>query len=212
MGVSMVKNFLKVRPRQKPTDTEMQTALKAALLWDPLLDSSTINVAVINRTAYLSGGVESGFQKSETQDVASKITGVVEVRNHLKIEPAFEIADYDDYGYPYYDNGFYDDYGYNRYYNWPYYYNGAPSYYHAASFGPQPYKSDAQIKKSIEDRFFWSPFVDRGDVKVSMDGGVATLTGNVGTWIGYGEADNDARKGGATAVLNRITVSKGHWW
>ena len=213
MGVVQVDNLLKVRPSQPSTDLEMQTQLKAALLWDPLLDSSTIDVAVIQRIAYLSGGVDSSFQKAESQDVASRIKGVLEVRNHLKVEPEYyAYSDYNNdyyngFGYPDYDYGFYDGYGY---YGWPYYYN-EPSYFSSESFGPQPYKSDAQIKKSIEDRFFWSPFVDRDDVKVTVDGAVATLTGTVNTWIGWGEADKDARKGGATSVLNHITVNKGHW-
>jgi len=214
MGVAQVDNMLKVRPQQASTDKEMQAQLKAALLWDPWLDSSTIDVGVNHRIAYLSGGVESSLQKAEAQDVASRIKGVVEVRNHLKVEPEYyAYSDYDndyDNGYysPYYDYGYFDDYGY---YGWPYYYN-EPSYYSSERFGPQPYKTDAQIKKNIEDRFFWSPFVDRDDVKVTVDGAVATLTGTVNTWIGYNEADKDARKGGATAVLNRITVNKGHWW
>jgi osmotically-inducible protein OsmY len=70
--------------------------------------------------------------------------------------------------------------------------------------------SDSQIKRKIEDRFFWSPFVDRSDIKVTVNGAVATLTGTVGTWVGWNEADKDARKSGATAVLNQITVKK-HW-
>jgi len=214
MGVAQVDNLLKVRPQQPSTDQEMQTQLKAALLWDPLLDSSTIDVGINHRIAYLSGGVESSLQKAEAQDVASRTKGVVEVRNHLKVEPAYySLSDYDndyynDYYYPDYDYGYFDDYGY---YGWPYYYN-EPSYYSSERFGPQPYKSDAQIKKSIEDRLFWSPFVDRDDVKVTVDGAVATLTGTVNTWIGWNEADKDARKGGATAVLDRITVNKGRWW
>ena len=53
---------------------------------------------------------------------------------------------------------------------------------------------------------FWSPFVDRDDIEVTVHGGVATLTGTVGTWIGYGEADKDARKSGAGDVINRIEV------
>jgi osmotically-inducible protein OsmY len=214
MGVAQVDNLLKVRPQQPSTDKEMQTQLKTALLWDPLLDSSTIDVAVIHRIAYLSGGVDSSFQKAETQDVASRIKGVLEIRNHLKVEPEYyAYSDYDndyynDYYAPFYDYGYFDDYGY---YGWPYYYN-EPSYSRSESFGPQPYKSDAQIKKSIENRFFWSPFVDQDDVKVTVDGAVASLTGTVNTWIGWSEADKDARKGGATAVLNRITVNNGHWW
>ena len=214
VGVSLVENHLKVRPTGGSADAAaMEKQLKAALLWDPFLDSSTIDVAVINRVAYLSGAVDSSFQKAEAQDVASRIKGVVDVRNHLKVEPEYySISDsdydyYNGYYYPDYDYGYYDDYGY---YGSPDY-NQSP-YYISEMSGPQPYLSDEQIKKNIENRFFWSPFVDSDDIKVTVDGAVATLTGTVGTWVGWGEADKDARKGGATAVLNRVTVNKGHWW
>ena len=71
---------------------------------------------------------------------------------------------------------------------------------------PESHLSDAQVKKDIENSLFWSPFVDRDAIKVTVDGGVATLTGSVGTWIGYEEADQDAHKGGAAAVCNRLEV------
>jgi len=45
----------------------------------------------------------------------------------------------------------------------------------------------------------------------AFDGGVATLTGTVGTWIGWGEADKDTRRSGATTVLNRVKVKEGTW-
>jgi osmotically-inducible protein OsmY len=205
VGVIGVNNYLKVRPNGRPTDTQMATELKAALFWDPLVDSSTITVAVINRVAYLSGGIDSSFQKNEAQDVASRIKGVLLIHNHLKIEPEYAVSDY---GWPEYS-----------YYDWPYYsyypyYAGYGGYGMADDtyeiFGPQPQLSDSQIKRKIEDRFFWSPFVDRSDIKVTVNGAVATLTGTVGTWVGWNEADKDAHKSGATAVLNQITVKK-HW-
>jgi osmotically-inducible protein OsmY len=211
VGVSLVDNHLKVRPNGSADAAAMEKQLKAALLWDPFLDNSTIDAAVIRRVAYLSGAVDSSFQKAEAQDVASRIKGVVEVRNRLKVEPEYySISDYDYDYYPYYDYGYYDDYGYYGYYGRPYY-NQSP-YYVSEMSGPQPYLSDEQIKKNIEDRFFWSPFVDRDDIKVAVNGGVATLTGTAGTWVGWGEAEKDAHKGGATFVLNRVTVNKGHWW
>ena len=204
MGVWRVDNLLKVRLNGRTTDAETEKQLKAALSWDPLLDSSTIDVAVINRTAYLSGAVESSFEKAEAHDVASRIKGVLLVRNHLKVEPEFSISSYDWPYYSYYDWPYYSSYG------WPYY-NQSP-YYDSEIFGPQPYLSDEQIKKNIENGFFWSPFVRSDDIKVTVDGGVATLTGNVGTWIGWGEADKDAHKSGAAEVLNRVKVKKGRWW
>ena len=63
VGVWRVDNLLKVRLTGRTTDAETEKQLKAALSWDPLLDSSTIDVAVNNRTAYLSGAVESNFQR-----------------------------------------------------------------------------------------------------------------------------------------------------
>jgi len=40
---------------------------------------------------------------------------------------------------------------------------------------------------------------------------VATLTGTVGTWIGWGEMDKDARNSGAAYVIDSVEVKKGAW-
>jgi osmotically-inducible protein OsmY len=194
-GVLGIENLLKVRPNSQSTDAEMKEQLKAVLLWDPLLDSSTIDVAVVDHVAYLSGSVASNYQKGEVQDVASRTKGVISVFNHLKVEPEFALSyyawpDYFGYGWPYYDQS---------------------PYYISEVFGPQAFLSDGIIKRNIEDGFFWSPFVHSKDIKVSVDGGIATLTGTVGTWIGWGEADKDARRSGATNVLNRVKVKEGYW-
>jgi len=173
----------------------MKEQMKAVLLWDPLLDSSTINVAVADHVAYLSGSVASNYQEGEAQDVASRTKGVISVVNHLKVEPEFGVSYYT---WP-------DDLGYG----WPYY-DQSP-YYISDVFGPRAFLSDQFIKRNIEDGFFWSPFVRSKDIKVSVDGGVATLTGTVGTWISWTEADRDARRSGATSVLNRVKVKEGTW-
>ena len=195
-GVLGIENLLKVRSNSQSTDAEMKEQLKAVLQWDPLLDSSTIDVAVIDHVAYLSGSVSSNYQKGEAEDVASRTKGVVSaVLNHLKVEPEFAVSyyawpDYLGYGWPYYDQS---------------------PYYISEVFGPQAFLSDGLIKRNIEDGFFWSPFVHSKDIKVSVDVGVATLTGTVGTWISWGEADKDARRSGATTVLNRVKVKEGTW-
>jgi osmotically-inducible protein OsmY len=182
-GVWRVENLLQVRPAGPSSDSEMEKQLKTALFWNTLLDDVSIDVAVINRVAYLSGTVDSIGQKAEAQDVASRIKGVTIIRNRLKVEPPVAVL----------------------YYDWP-------TIYPVAEFvGPQPYLSDDEIRSEIEDAFLWSPFVGRGDVTVTVHGGVATLTGTVGSWIGYGEADKDARRSGAT-VRNQLRVKKGAWF
>jgi osmotically-inducible protein OsmY len=183
-GVWRVDNLVRVRPSRPGRDEEMEKELRAALRWDPLLSDVAIDAAVIDRVAYLSGAVDSAGQRAEAQDVASRIRGVALIRNRLTIEPPAALV--------------YDD--------WP---DVTPV---AESFGPRPYLPDAEIKKQIEDALFWSPFVDRHDVTVTVHGGVATLTGTVRSWIGYGEADKDARRSGAGAVRNELKVRKGAWF
>jgi len=201
VGVWRVDNLLNVRPKARPTDAEIGKQLKAALAWDPFVDSDTITVAVSNRIATLSGTVDSSLQKAEVQDVASRTKGVVSVRNQLKTEPAFTIY-YDDDS-PYYDYSFAPYY--SSYYGWP-------NDYDYGLYEPRLYLSDDQIKKNIKNGFFWSPFVDSDDIKVTVDKGVATLTGTVGTRIGLGEAGRVAYQGGATKVVNQVKITHGAWW
>ncbi|MDD5729481.1 MAG: BON domain-containing protein [Victivallales bacterium] len=184
-GVWEVENRLTVKPGLQPADTEIKSQLKAAFLWDPLLQDSTINVVVVNGVAFLSGMVGTNLQKKEAQDIASRTKGVLIVNNHLRVEPEYA----------------------PNYFYWPYYgpYEAAP-YDVTPVFGPSFYLTDDQVKKNIEKKLFWSPFVDKDQIKVDVNAGVATLTGNVGTWIGWGEADKDARKSGAIAVINKIKV------
>jgi osmotically-inducible protein OsmY len=54
--------------------------------------------------------------------------------------------------------------------------------------------------------------VDSDDIKVTVDKGVATLTGTVGTRIGLGEAGRDAYQGGATKVVNQVKITHSAWW
>jgi osmotically-inducible protein OsmY len=193
IGVWWVENYLKVRPKNPPGDADIEKNLNAALFWDPALMDCRIEVAVINNVAYLSGAVDESYQKAEAEDVASRTKGIVDVHNHLRVEPGYTISDHDSY------------------YNWPDYYDG-PFRYSTGVFAPPPVKSDDQIRKDIEKAFFWSPFVDRHDVRLNVRNGVATLTGTVDGWLAYGEAQRDAHKGGASFVINRLQVKKGAWF
>ncbi|HUJ09539.1 MAG TPA: BON domain-containing protein [Verrucomicrobiae bacterium] len=190
VGVVSVDNLLKVRRNALPSDAAASQDLKAALLWDPTLDGTSIESTVIHHVAYLSGLVDSGLQRQEAQDLAERTKGVVEVHNHLEVEPTYPIPplrwpDFEDR------------------YNWPFGWSQIP---------PPPLKSDAQIRKDIEKAFFWSPFVDRDDIQLRVRDGVATLTGTVEGWVAVKEAQRDAYKGGASFVINRLHVRKGTWF
>lgn len=183
VGVLTVDNQLMIDAGANlPGDGVSQKALKAAIAWDPMLEGSHIEGAVIDHVAYLSGTVESPHLRAEAQNVAAGIKGVVEVRNHLDVEP--RIAVWSD--------------------DWP---NMVPE-----TFGQTHLKSDDEIKAEVEKALFWSPFVHRYDLNVSVDGSVVMLTGKVGSWIGYEEAYQDARKSGATSIVDKVHVAQGAWF
>jgi osmotically-inducible protein OsmY len=190
VGVWRVDNFLKVRSKQQITDAEMKAQLTSALFKSPLLEGSTMDAAVTNRVADLSGMVVSSFQKGVAQDIASRTRGVVSIRNHLKVEP--EVG--------------------TSYYNWPYSSHDWVAPFHVSGvFKEWPYVTDEQIKKNIEEGFLWSSHVDIDDVKVLVDEGEATLTGAVGTWVGWNEIDNVAHTSGAIKVVNRVSIKNVVW-
>ena len=67
-------------------------------------------------------------------------------------------------------------------------------------------RSDADIREDIESELAWSPFVDANEVTVSVENGVATLTGTVDTWAEYNAARENAYEGGAASVITKLEV------
>jgi osmotically-inducible protein OsmY len=79
------------------------------------------------------------------------------------------------------------------------------------SEGTTPYylKSDWELEQDIENQFFWSPFIDADEDGVSVEDGVATLTGKVETWSEGMAAQENAFQGGAKEVRNKLEVQFG---
>lgn len=70
-------------------------------------------------------------------------------------------------------------------------------------------RSDAEIRADIKDQLAWSPFVDAERIIVTVEDGVATLTGSVVSWAAMDAATENAFEGGATWVRNRLEVEPG---
>jgi osmotically-inducible protein OsmY len=64
--------------------------------------------------------------------------------------------------------------------------------------------SDAEIRERIEEEIWWSPHVDSDDVQVTVDAGVASLTGTVDSWKERVLARQEAYEGGAADVIDRM--------
>jgi osmotically-inducible protein OsmY len=68
-------------------------------------------------------------------------------------------------------------------------------------------KSDAEIKKDVEDELRWDPDIDPTDIAVSVKGGVVTLAGFVHSYLQKFEAERDAKRvAGVAGIANDLEV------
>jgi osmotically-inducible protein OsmY len=128
--------------------------------------------------------VSTYYEKAEAENEAASVLGVSDVSNQINVVDITEPMTYD----PYVD----DEYLYE--YTW---YDYAPA---------GAIETDWDIRDEINDEMWWSPYVDSDEVTVSVEDGVATLTGTVDSWMEYDAARENAFEGGATGVVNRLTV------
>lgn len=183
VGVRYVHNLLKVRPAEERSDEAIAADVRAALASDPWVDRYEVDVQASDGEVRLDGTVDSTFERARADDLAARVNGVTDVRNALLVErPHPLVAD------PYVDEWTPRDYGWVEI---------EPRY---------SVVGDQEIAQDIEDEMFWSPYVDADAVDVEVSDGVATLTGQVDSWMERGAAQDNAYDAGATYVRNRLTV------
>lgn len=182
VGVLSVENHLKVRPVTVRSDETIESDIENALMRDPDVERFQITASVYNGTAYLSGEVDSYYEKAQADNVTSKVKGVVRVVNKLRVDDSPHAYD------PYVDE--WDIYGYD-------WYDYEPTY---------SFKSDWEIERDIRNELWWSPYVDADDVQISVNDSIATLTGTVDSWRERGAAADNAYEAGATYVRNELLV------
>ncbi|OYW73923.1 MAG: hypothetical protein B7Z37_19685 [Verrucomicrobia bacterium 12-59-8] len=185
-GVWRVMNLLKVRPAKPMADDVMSQNVSSALLLNPVVDSYDISANARRGVITLTGTVNTYFEKSEAEDIASRANGVVDVKNLLVVNSPSAV---------HYDTGFHPHWGYQ-----PFFHNRLP-YDHT-----WPYVGDREVKYDIEDAFYWSPWVVRDDITVKVENGIVTLTGKADSWFAYHKATEIAYQGGASQVFNNITL------
>jgi len=185
VGVRTVVNRVRVRSERGSTDAAIARDVRRALLRDPWVDRYEISVSVRNGVAHLYGRVDSYFEKAQADDIAATVSGVIDVANRLEVANDGVPHPYD----PYVDPWMLDQYAW---YHW------SPAVVRAGS--------DADIYLEIENELFWSPYVNEDDVKVTVEDGIATLTGTVDTLAESEAAMRNAYEGGAVYVRNDLRV------
>jgi osmotically-inducible protein OsmY len=96
-GVRSVDNRLKVTPVISPAleDEQVKARVRNVLDWSPTVDASGINVSVSGGVVTLTGNVDSSWQRTRAWDLASGVSGVVDVINELTVSPPQLISDED---------------------------------------------------------------------------------------------------------------------
>ncbi len=181
VGVLDVDNQLEVVPEFIPEDLKLKADVTKAFSRNPIVEKWQLDVRADSGIVYLNGTVDTYFEKSQAENVASKVKGVVGVRNNLKVNDL-------------------DNIGYTSYYGWNSYF---PPYHIDVE---QRKKPDAKIEEDIESQLWWSPYVNEDEVQVSVDDGTATLEGIVDTRREKLYAEINAIEGGATKVENDLIV------
>lgn len=187
VGVVAVRNRLRVRSEHLPDDEVITERVERALSRDPYVERFDVAVETRNGVVDLSGTVDSYFEKSHADDIAAGVRGVVRIDNDLIVTDTAIPYVRD----PYVDRWFLSEHDWFRY------------------DPPRTFRTDLAIEQDIETELWWSAVVSAGDVSVDVDNGVAELTGTVDSWREWRAARQNAFEGGATWVINNLTVENG---
>jgi osmotically-inducible protein OsmY len=213
------------------TDVEIETAVADAFLYDPRLQDFDIQVDADNGTVTLRGTVDNLRAKKAAEKDARNTTGVWSVINEIAVRPLaratdeqietmiqdafardsylerhrFSVESYDGSVFLYGTAN--TRFEKNRAGEVASSVAGVVEVENAISVRKQwPYRADFEIERDIGSQLFWSPFVDSDDITVTVEDGVALLTGTVDEWSEYSAATENAYEGGARSVKNHLKV------
>jgi osmotically-inducible protein OsmY len=166
-----------------PNDGWLTTKIEAKYFLDPDVKGRDIDVTTENGIVTLAGRVESAAERRQAVALARATDGVREVRDQLRVQPdADSAADADDRMAP-----------------------GRQTPEQRAAAAPV---DDNWIETRIQSKYFLEDDLKTGDVDVSSQKGVVTLTGEVDSQDAKQTAEEIAREtDGVSNIVNRLAVS-----
>ena len=88
-GVASVKNHLNVQyVVAMVDDKELGSRIKYLLDWSSGIDATGVNVAVSAGRVFLEGSVATFMEKMQAEELASNVSGTLEVTNEIAVTPA----------------------------------------------------------------------------------------------------------------------------
>ncbi|MBD3271668.1 MAG: BON domain-containing protein, partial [Elusimicrobia bacterium] len=225
------KKDLKKHKQVYLPDHTIKNAVTRALLFDPRVSAHTVTVSVEQGIVDLGGIVADASGRRAAIHNARNTEGVVGVNNYIKIRPVDppsngelisqvkSVLDNDYELFPY-------DLAVSVINQKAYLYGTVDTHFQRFRAGDvvrNVYgivtvanhinvrntfrtKTDEEIAGQIKDNFYWDVFIDEDDISVSVEDGMATLTGEAGSWNEFYAAIDNAFKGGARRVYARMNV------
>lgn len=86
IGVYRVLNHLKVRPQIIPSNEELESRVSSAFIQDPYVERFKLDISAFGGTVYLSGKVNTSWEKGRAENIAGRVKGVVRVFNNIDTE------------------------------------------------------------------------------------------------------------------------------
>ncbi len=99
MGVTQVTNHIKVRPVDIPSNDTLERKVSSTFLNDPYVERFELDISAYGGTVYLSGKVNTSWEKNRAENLAEGVKGVLLVVNNIESQyqwtwkPSWEIKE-----------------------------------------------------------------------------------------------------------------------
>ncbi|MBA2113851.1 BON domain-containing protein [Bremerella alba] len=186
VGIHSVTNNVKVISSDQKSDSQIDKDVIIALADDPYVESYEFKTEVNDGVVKLIGTVDSSFERDWAEHITAEVQGVEKIENDLLVTKQ------------------------KNYINDPYVTDRLIDKSSITNYEKRaPLKSDQQLQDSIESELWWSPFVDSQKVNVTVENGIATLSGTVAGYAARNAATDNAYEAGATLVKNELELTPG---